>query len=235
MHQWIKQDEKLLTLYQQAQHRLGEYQPVHPQAVAAKALVVALLADAPARLQEAVLEAQREHKEAYLASQDLRAAHEEAEDAYEALHHSLQAALLLQGTRDKEQAANLRDEFGRTFSGRSPSVFRALSLDRMGLVLEQAVQFAPRLLDASDPVVGQASLALGVLREGQRREAQESTQALEARRALDAVRQQLRTHYVAARGVLEAAFLLDQRDDLHRFMEALHGRVSPKAPSAPQG
>lgn len=222
MHQWNKSDETLRHLYTQATERLGSYTPTHPQAAALKAMALDMMRDVPARLTQAIERAQQEAREAYSATQALRAAQEEAQAQYEALFHTIQSALYATSARDKAAGQTAREAMSRALADRSPGAVHAMGLDRTLDALQQGISAAATLLPAADPALVAATEAHAALRDAQAQALREAAESVEAVRALEDARDLARTHYVAARGMIEVAFYLDARDDLSRFVEPLH-------------
>jgi len=230
MKPWIRFDERLKRRAEQANTRLPTWQPVHPKAVTARMLVVELLADLPARLTAAVERAQQENHEAYLGSQRVRTAEAAVEDLNEVLYHRRNSALSLLRARDQSGAEALRKEMARTGAEWAPASFRALGIARTITVFEQVLAFSARVLPNDDPDLLAAREALTALRTARDEAEREAGDALEALRALEQLRDDLRADYIAARLFLGGAFTLDRRTDLRRVMAPL---TNPSARSNP--
>jgi hypothetical protein len=230
--QTSKLDERLRDVTARSAERLVHYKPVLAEAAAIKGLVMGLVTTLMQPLEEALEAVQRERREAWGASQGLRAAEEEAEAAFEALYHGLLSAVYARRAREGAAGEALVEEQRRTLGGLTPARFRSLGLDRTISALGGTLGFAGRVMGVDDPLVQRAQTAHTGLVAARREVDQQSGEGIEAFKALEAARDEARRRYSAARQLLEAAFSLEGRDDLRRFMPALH--IAPRSGGAPE-
>jgi len=215
-------DQALADFCARSTDRLATLTLTDPSAHALLASVPPLLDRALTTLTPAVETAARESQETYASSEERRMAEGEAEGDFVTLYNLMQAHYFTTAATAPAQAEAFKQRFERATDGHTPATFAPLGIERTLDVLASVVAFGAEAFGEDSEHVKAAReshVRLGAARTGADRQEGESTRAAAA---LEQARDEARRLYVAARGVLEAALVIEGGSiGVNRFMPPL--------------
>jgi len=208
-----QQDRKVAATARQSHARVQPLQFATPRSKSFHDGAQTLLMESAEALESTSLVEEKEDTEARRAGVKARAAAAELENAFEDCHCSVYAHQLALRARSRADGMALGEEIDATLEGTTPSSFRTLSSPAKAVVTRKLLTLGAELLGPDEVSVKQLETKLQLAQQAEGAYQQELGEKIDASTRLEQGRDAARRAYQAARLVLEAALVMEGRQE----------------------